>query len=82
MTLTATIDLPPGYESALMFTLAERIATPVGRAVPAKTETLAREARARIFDNNIVVPTLNIRDGQQASSNLTTFNYHSRSFSG
>lgn len=81
VTLTATIDLPPGYESALMYTLAERLATPVGRAAPAATVQMAKDARARIFDNNIVVPSLNLQDGQQPAPRLTTFNYHSRQFS-
>lgn len=74
-----TLNFPQGYESAIMLTLAESLATPLGRAVPDETKRLAREARARIFGNNVVIPLLNLRDGQQ-QDNRNTFNYLSRTW--
>lgn len=71
--------MPQGYESAMMLTLAESLATPLGRTVPEQTKILAREARARIFGNNVVVPLLNLRDGQQQDDS-NQFNYLSRSY--
>lgn len=80
VTLVSTLDLPVGYEPALLLTLAETIATASGRAVPAKTEQGARDARALIFANNADVPLLNLNDGQGTSAR-TDFNYRSRQFS-
>src|SRR5947207_752254 len=57
--LTDSLDLAPGYQSALELTLMETIAeTPFGRAVSADLAKRAGQARARSFRNNTVVPTL------------------------
>lgn len=76
-----SLDFPPGYQDAVTGTLTEMIADATGRAVPAQTAKLAREARARIGANNVDVPVLDLQDGQQRRGNgMTTFNYHSRQF--
>lgn len=78
--LTDTLDFPPGYQDAYTYTLAERLATPSGRAVPLQTSLEAKRARGRVSLNNIDVPVLDLQDGQQDTQRSTTFNYHSRSF--
>lgn len=78
--LTDNLDMPPGYQEAITLTLAEALATPSGRAVPLQTARAAARARARIGTNNIVIPLLDLRDGQQRRQEYSNFNYHSRSF--
>lgn len=81
--LSDTLDMPPGYQQAMTLTLCEALADSVGRAVPAQTAALARNARARIEVNNIVVPVLDLQDGQQIRTySASTYNYHDRSFNG
>lgn len=82
ITLTDNLDFPPGYQDAVTGTLTEMIADATGRAVPAQTAKLAREARARIEANNVDIPVLDLQDGQQErhQRGLTTFSYHSRSW--
>lgn len=48
----ATVTWPPGYQRALMLTLAEDLVTPFTVPMPPKLEGLAREARGVIFANN------------------------------
>lgn len=79
--LTDAVSMPPGYRNAVTLTLAEDIATPLGAEVPAVTSVKARQARARIFANNVQSPSLNLQDGQQRTG-TTNFNYLSRSFRG
>jgi hypothetical protein len=75
--LDDTINLPPGYQNALMLTLAEDVATPLSREVPAMTTKKAREARARIFSNNTFTPRLVTQDAGMPSNsrNRSAFNY-------
>lgn len=60
---TDSIDLPPGGQAAFRLTLVEACCSSFGRLVPAQVEKLARQARARFFGTNIVIPTLVTRDG-------------------
>lgn len=80
LTLADDLDMPPGYQEALTLTLAEALATPSGRAVPLQTARAAARARGRIGANNVVIPLLDLRDGQQRRQEYSNFNYHSRSF--
>ena len=81
--LSDTLDMPPGYQQGITLTLCEALADTVGRSVPAQTAKLAREARARIDMKNIVVPVLNLQDGQSIRTySASTYNYHDRSFNG
>lgn len=81
VTLNDNLDLPQGYQSAITLTLSEDSATLLGRAVPAQTTKNALAARLRIGANNTIVPKLDLRDGQQEPrSDMSDFNYHSRSF--
>jgi hypothetical protein len=56
--LVAAFDLPtlitlaPGYQSALMFTLAEDLCAPFGRPAPADLKGKANKARALVQRNN------------------------------
>ena len=62
LTLDTSLDFPPGYQQAATLTLAEDVATPLGRELPALTERRAREARARAFANNQQTPRLMTAD--------------------
>lgn len=76
---TDTLNLPMGYESALMFTLCESIATGSGTELSPITSLQAARGRAVIFANNVPVPRLNLQQGQQRDDR-GCFNYHSRSY--
>jgi hypothetical protein len=78
--VNSTINLPPGYQNALMLTLAEDIAPGLGAAGLAsmpQTMKKAREARNRIFINNDFTPSLTTQDTGMPSNNRNrcTFNY-------
>lgn len=62
LTLAGSLTAPPGYHDALVKTLAEELQGPFRVSMPDRLPQLAREARALIFDNNVVMPTLNLRD--------------------
>lgn len=68
--LIDTIDLPQGYRSALTLTVMEAIAEAFGKEVSAKLEKAAGKSRARIFSNNLVVPSLTTRQAGMPSDNM------------
>jgi hypothetical protein len=81
LTLASTFTMPPGYENALMLTVAEQIAAPLGIGVPPKTEALATKARDRIFTNNRV-PTPKLRTrGSGLGRGGTTYDFRTGSWS-
>jgi len=55
---TASINLAPGYQSALELTLMEAIVDLFHLTLTANQVARAGKARARIFANNLVVPSL------------------------
>lgn len=63
MAATDTLDLPQGYQQALRLTLAELCAPAFGQEVSALTAKNARDARARIWGNNVRIPLLVTWDG-------------------
>lgn len=54
--------LPPGYRRALMLTLAEDLAKPMGVALHPDTKIQAREARDLVFGANRQIPSLETAD--------------------
>lgn len=71
-----TFTLPPGYQDALTLTLAEDLAAPMRVAVSPITQQHAREARARIFGNNVRPIRITTQDsGMSQGSRRSTFNY-------
>jgi hypothetical protein len=58
---TDLLVLPQGYQSALEFTVMERVARGFHVAIDADLKTDAGKARARIWGNNLRVPTLSTR---------------------
>lgn len=58
LTLAASVDLAPGYESALTLTLQEAIADAFHATVSATLEKRAGKARARIWHNNLRIRSL------------------------
>lgn len=75
--LADTLNLPSGYQNAIMLTLAEDLAPAFGRSPNGTTTTKAREARARIFSVNEFVPRLQTQDAGMPSNtrNRATFLY-------
>ena len=64
---TDTFDLPPGYQSALRLSLAERAAASFGQLTAAGLQGLmlrAKDARAAVFGaNQTPIPRISTRDG-------------------
>jgi hypothetical protein len=56
VTLVSTMELPPGYQSALTLTLMENSADAFHAVLTDRQIQRAGKARARIFGNNLVVP--------------------------
>jgi hypothetical protein len=67
--LNTDIALPPEYESALHYTMAERIAVAQGRPIPAEVKILARNARGIVRRNNIQVPVLTMPENLPVRTN-------------
>lgn len=59
--LSTTVVLPPGYESALMYNLAVRLAPSYERPVNRYTARMARESRSKLESLNAPVPYLDVR---------------------
>jgi hypothetical protein len=75
-----SFDLPPGYRDAITLTLAEKLAAPYRVALGPSTVAAAREARARIFDNNRHTPRLVTADsGIPSSGGTRTYDWSNRS---
>lgn len=77
LTLNGSLNMPPGYQNAIMLTLAEGLAGSYGRQVKPMTTKLAAEARVRIFNNNHLNLRLRTQDAGMPSQNRNraTFNY-------
>lgn len=60
--VTDDFSLPPAYQRALMLTLAEDLANPLGQAVGPSLITKARDARAACFGNNNPAVRIRTRD--------------------
>ena len=78
------IELPFGYESALMLTLAEWLVTPLQMPMPPELRTKASDARAVIFGVNTTPTRIRTRQsgvpgGRSSDAN---FNWRSRTFIG
>lgn len=58
---TGVMVLPPGYQSALEFTVMERVVDAFHATLTANQIRLAGIARGRIWTNNLRVPTLSAR---------------------
>lgn len=77
LTLVTVFTMPPGYQEAVSLSLAEAIAPAYGGQVPPQTSASAAKARARIFNNNRVVPKLVTRD-EGIPGGRGSFNYLTR----
>ena len=58
--LTTAYTLPPGYEDAIILSLAERLCRPFSRAIPLSLANDARKARAAVKALNLNVPELDM----------------------
>lgn len=78
--LGATFSLPPGYQHAITMTLAEWLADPFGQSVSASLERKARQARAVVWAENIVIPRARPKDVTMPGSQTRSsgFNYLNR----
>lgn len=78
VTITQSVTMPPGYQNAIMLTLAEDIAAAyTGAEAPAPTVKKAQQARARIYRNNDFTPRITTQDAGMPSTdrNRSAFNY-------
>lgn len=86
LAFTTVILVPQGYWDALVLTLAEDLAAPLKRVPSGVLRQKAREARARIFDNNTIVPSIQTQDAGmpsgQAGSHRSNWNYLSGTVNG
>lgn len=74
--LTDTFSLPPGYWDAVTLTLAEDLCPMFDQAPSQLLMDKARQARARVMDNNLSIPKIATRDaGMQGTDRRQTFNY-------
>lgn len=78
LTLSGQVTLAPGYQDALTLTLAENIASAYRRPVTPELKDAAREARARAFGNNLIIPNLETQDSGMPQSGPSTMNYLTR----
>lgn len=72
LSLTDPFTMPPGYQDAATLTLAEELAGPFEKSITRDLERRAREARARVFGNNTVIPPLVTRDSGMPSAGRAT----------
>lgn len=61
-------SLPPGYRDAIIRTLAENISAALNVPVPGLLREKAESARAIVFANNLVTPTIATRDSGMPNS--------------
>lgn len=78
--LATTVALPPGYQDALMYSLAERLAIQWGRPIPQSVEVLAGKARAFIKAANSQAPKLVTLDSGMPAGRRPYFNYMTGGF--
>jgi hypothetical protein len=63
--LTTAYTLPPGYERALMFTLAEEVAADYEREIPPTVARNAAQARRVLKRANLSVPQLQVNETEK-----------------
>lgn len=75
--LNTSVSLPPGYQSAYLYTLAEDLCNALGKAMPVDLPKKASKARARIGANNVLTPRLQTQDSGMptAPTNRSEWNY-------
>lgn len=75
--ITDSLNLPSGYQNAIMLTLAENVAPSYGKAISPLTAAKAREARETIFAVNSLTPRLMTQDAGMPSNsrNRASFLY-------
>lgn len=71
----AAFAAPPGYELALVLTLAEVSAVPYGRPMPAALPAMAARARAALQSNNLQSPRIESADWGTRGQSRGGFNY-------
>jgi hypothetical protein len=71
--LTTNYNLPPGYERALLYSLAEEVAADYEREVPPTVARTAAMARRAIKRTNNVVPQLDVCGSGMARNHLDRF---------
>lgn len=63
-------DMPPGYRTAMILTLAENLHGPLRKMWTPTQGAKAREARARIFANNDLTPAIATKDFGMPTSGI------------
>jgi hypothetical protein len=78
--LSDTVTLPPGYEEAIVYNLAVRLATSFGRPIPPEVSAIAATSKGAIKSVNIT-PTYLRCDDALVSHDTPTFNWMTGGFS-
>ena len=66
--LSTEFSFPPGYEQAMVLSLAEDLSVPFGRAISQDLRDLARKSRMIIADLNMMPPRLRTRESGMSTS--------------
>lgn len=75
LTLNDSFTLPPGYQDAIVLTLAEALVTPFTVPMPATLERDARRARGKVFGTHDIVPKIQTRQAGVPGGGGGTWDY-------
>lgn len=75
LTEAEDFEMPPGYRTAMIYTLAENLAGPLRKPWTGKQDQNARKARARIFANNDLTPAIATQDAGMPRGGLKSRPY-------
>lgn len=82
LTANQTISLPPGYNRALMLSLAKALSTPLRKSWNAVQESQLTKALRQIDHNNTVVPPIRTKGYRDGGAALPNFLYPDGSLTG
>lgn len=82
LTAAGTVTLPPGYEDALILTVAEGLVGPLTLPMPSALPSQAAAARGRVWANNTMIPTLTTVDSGMPHGNPTSSAFNWRTGTG
>lgn len=70
LTAASDFEMPPGYRTAMIFTLAENLSGPLRKPWTPQQAKQGQKARARIFANNDLTPSIATKDAGMPSAGI------------